>query len=440
MNRDPFSLLEERERLQYAINKPAPFGYSFSMLNDPQSSPNEIYLDHAATSFPKPPGVIEAVVEWSRRLGASAGRGDYPRAVETGEMLRECRVRLAALLGYSDPDRVIFTLNCTDALTVALRGLRLRSGDVVIVGPTEHNSVMRPLNAMAREEGVRVERLPCDAEGFADLEALERALRGNRVRLVALQHASNVLGALQDIAAAGSLCRAAGVPLLVDAAQTAGGIEIRGEEWGVTYLAVPGHKGLQGPLGTGALLIAREADLEPFRMGGTGSVSEEEEHPRHYPDRLEAGSHNAFGLAGLSAALRWLGERGIGTIRRHEKRLIESFLKECFALEKEGVLRVTGPRDFERKSPVVAVDIPGIDPKEAARRLWEKDRIMVRPGLHCAPGAHRVAGTWPRGSVRFSFGPMTTEEEISRALDALRSVAASSEVSKRATPPVAARS
>ncbi len=386
----------------------------------------EIYLDHAATSFPKPPSVLSAMQEWAVGLGASAGRGDYPRAVGTVQMIHRCRQKLAGLLGAQDPNRVIFTLNCTDALNIAIHGLELAPGDRVIVGPTEHNSVMRPLNALVRKIGIVVERLPGRADGTCDASSLEALLRdarlASRTRLVAVQHASNVLGAIHDLGAIGAVTRAREIPLLVDAAQTAGSVPIDMERLGIDLLAVPGHKALQGPQGTGALLVSPRIQLEPWRTGGTGSRSEDEEQPGEWPDRLESGSHNAHGIAGLLAGVEWLEEQGVESIRRHELALMERFLGGVAPLAHAGLLAVLGPRSAEMRSPVVSIHAPGRDPRALAAKLWEDHGLMVRPGLHCAPAAHRLAGSWPSGALRFSFGPFTTEADIADAIMGLESV------------------
>ncbi|MEK8023752.1 MAG: aminotransferase class V-fold PLP-dependent enzyme [Candidatus Hydrogenedentota bacterium] len=379
---------------------------------------SEIYLDHAATSFPKPPVVVKAVVKWAEQMGASAGRGDYPRAVRTGEMISSCRRELAQLLGLADPDRVIFTLNCTDAINLALRGLSLKKGDRVVVGPTEHNSVMRPLRLLQRTIGIDVVCLRASGEGSIDPADLAKAL-SRKTRLVAIQHASNVLGAIHDLAALGRIARARGATFLVDAAQTAGACPIDMARMRIDLLAVPGHKALQGPLGTGALLVDSRIPLEAWRVGGTGSRSEDEEHPEHYPDRLEAGSHNAPGIAGLLASLQWIRKRGVKNIRAHEETLLRRFLEGLDDFERDGRLRILGPRDARRRSPVVTIAPSRRDPRLLASLLWKRHRIMVRPGLHCAPAAHRLGKTYPDGALRFSFGPFTSTAQIDAALSAL---------------------
>lgn len=385
----------------------------------------EIYLDHAATSFPKPPDVFRSLRSWSESLGASAGRGEYPRATGTADLISNCRNRLASILGAADPSRVIFTLNCTDALNIAIRGIGLSTGDRVIVGPTEHNSVMRPLNAIAGELNLEIVRLPAHPNGRIEPEWIDAHLEGadRHVGLVAVQHASNVLGALMPIKEIASRCRAAGAPLLVDAAQTAGSVPLDMASLGIDMLALPGHKGLQGPLGTGILAIAPGIELLPWRMGGTGSRSEEEIQPVHYPDRLESGSHNAPGIAGLLGALDWVERRGgVEAIRRREEGVIQRFLAGLSDLERIYPVRILGPTIPEEKSAVVTIAAEHIDPGTFSRKLWEEHGIMTRPGLHCAPSAHALAGTYPGGAVRFSFGPLTEIHEAESALRAIEIV------------------
>lgn len=381
----------------------------------------EVYMDHAATSFPKPEAVHEAVDRWNRELGASGGRGDYPRAVGTSSMIARCRERIAELLNAPDPSRVIFTLNCTDALNLAIRGLELKSGDAVICGPTEHNSIMRPLNALSRDQGIRVIRLSSSPDGTCDPKELQSKIDSS-VKLVTIQHASNVLGAIHDIEAIGNICHRHSVPFLVDAAQTVGSIPIDLATMPVDFLAAPGHKALQGPLGTGFLVLSDRFDLTPWRVGGTGSISEEEWHPERYPDRLEAGSHNAPGIVGLLAGVDWVLARGVDRIRSEEVDHMTVMIEEISELEKDGRVRLTGPADARKRSPVINIGVADFDPHELAERLWKDAGVMVRPGLHCAPEAHRVGGTFPDGGVRFSFGPMTTKDEIHQACEALRRI------------------
>jgi cysteine desulfurase family protein len=383
----------------------------------------ETYLDNAATSWPKPPGVVEAIERFSVRCGASAGRGAYPRADAAGEILERCRARAARMIGAADPARVVFALNCTDAIHLALRGIEWRSGDVAIVGPTEHNSVMRPLHAIRDRFGIEIDRLPARPCGRAEIDALETALRrhAGRVRIFCLQHASNVLGAIQPVDEAARLCRAAGAPLLVDAAQTAGAIPIDVDAAGIDLLAAPGHKALLGPLGTGLLYARPGLDLLTVREGGTGSRSEEETQPAEWPDRMEAGSQNLVGIAGLDAALAWIDRRGLEAVRAHEVALTKRLIDGLDGLRG---LRALGPPNAPTRVPLVAFALEGRPSEAVAEDLHRRAGICARPGLHCAPAAHRHAGTYPDGAVRLSVGPFTTTAEVDRAVEAVRRVAA----------------
>jgi cysteine desulfurase family protein len=378
----------------------------------------ELYFDNAATSWPKPPAVVKSFDVYQRVVGASAGRGAYPRAQASGEVLSGCRTALARLVNAEDPQRVIFTLNCSDALNLALHGLSWRRGDRVLVTPFEHNSVLRPLHALKARRGIGIDVLPVDADGRILLEKLPSALRP-RTRLIACVHASNVTGVIQPVAEVGAFARRKGILSLVDAAQSVGALPIDMQAMKIDLLAFPGHKGLLGPLGTGGLVVGKGVDLDPLRQGGTGSLSEREIQPDFYPDRLETGSHNAPGLFGLWEGVKFVSERGVGTIRRHERALVEQFLE---GLPSRSSLRVFGPSKSAQRVAVVSLRWGEEDPRRTAARLWERGRLMVRAGLHCAPWAHKQIGTFPLGTFRFSFGPFVTSSQIDRALRVLRTL------------------
>lgn len=379
---------------------------------------NRIYLDNAATSFPKPLEVWEAVVEQGREVGANAGRSAYRSAQATDSVIDETRVLLARLLG-GRPDRVILTLNTTDALNLALKGF-VEPGAHVVTSIMEHNSVRRPLDGLARRRGVRVTTVGADRCGRVSVEDISAVLEPDTC-LVALMHASNVCGAVQPIEQVGQLCRDRGVKLLVDAAQTAGSLPIHMADMGIDLLAVPGHKGLLGPLGTGALLLADDVDLNVWREGGTGSSSEELEQPAVYPDHLEAGSPNVPGIAGWRAGLRYIERVGLDAIRGHVERLARQLLN---ALEEIPGVEIGGPELPEREA-IFPIRVEGYRADELAVVLDAGYAIEVRSGLHCAPGAHRALGTLPDGSVRISPGPFTTEVEIERLVAALSELASS---------------
>jgi cysteine desulfurase/selenocysteine lyase len=382
----------------------------------------DLYFDNAATSWPKPRAVDQSLAVYQRTVGASAGRGAYPRAQASGEMLSGCRSALTRLMNAPDPQRVIFTLNCSDALNAAIHGLPWRRGDRALVTPFEHNSVLRPLHALKARVGIAIDVMPVDSDGRVRLEKLSSTLRA-RTRLVACVHASNVTGVIQPVAKVGAFARRKGIPFLVDAAQSAGAIPIDMAAMKINMLAFPGHKGLLGPLGTGVLLLSKEIDLDPYRQGGTGSLSEQEVQPDFYPDRLETGSHNAPGLLGLWEGIKYISQRGVGAIRRHERGLLDQF--------REGIgeipgIRFLGPSYSADQAAVVSLRFKDEDPRRTAARLWEQSRVMVRAGLHCAPWAHKHIGTFPNGTFRFSFGPFVTAAHIDRALAALRRLEKSS--------------
>ncbi|MCQ4895106.1 aminotransferase class V-fold PLP-dependent enzyme [Anaerotruncus sp. DFI.9.16] len=375
----------------------------------------KVYFDHAATSFPKPPEVVSAMVAYMERVGSNVGRGGYASAYEAAGTVLAARERLCALLGGPDPRNVIFTLNVTEALNMILKGF-LRPGDHVLVSAVEHNAVMRPLVQLS-QTGVAFDRIPCDGEGALCLDALDGLVRPS-TRAVVLTHASNVAGTIQPVAQVGAFCRAHGLRFIVDCAQTAGMEPVDMGSMGIDALAFTGHKGLLGPQGTGGFLVtdAFEKELDPLISGGTGSFSHLETVPALLPDRFEAGTLNLPGIYGLHAALGFLEKTGIDVIRARERALTARFLA---AVAEDGRIRVAGPRTAEGRTAVVSLDFPGRDNAEIAFRLDSEYGVMTRCGLHCAPNAHRTLGTYPQGTVRFSFGYGNTEEEIDYASDAI---------------------
>jgi len=375
-----------------------------------------IYLDNAATSFPKPEAVYRTVDSYMRNIGASAGRGAYKEALEAGEILESVRARLLELLGVRQ-GRVVFTLNATDAINMALKGI-LREGDHVITTQLDHNSILRPLRAMEQEGRISVNRVACSPAGLVDPDDVERALTP-RTRMIATLHASNVMGTLNPVAEIGRIARNAGILFLLDAAQTMGSRPIDPQALGVHLLAFPGHKGLLGPLGTGGLYFEDWIDLLPLREGGTGSRSESDVQPEDYPDRWEAGSHNLPGIAGLGAALGYLLERGLDEIHRLKLGLTRCFLE---GLEQMKRVVLHGPRDPILQEGVFSITIPGLDPYELGALLDREYGIKGRAGLHCAPLVHNAAGTIETGSFRLSLGPFNSEDEITRVLSVFEKV------------------
>jgi cysteine desulfurase family protein len=379
-----------------------------------------IYFDNAATSWPKPPGVIEAMVHFMQEVGANPGRSGHRLSVEAGRIVYEAREALAELFNIEDPLRIVFGPNATEALNLALRGY-LRPGDHVITSSVEHNSVMRPLRALERE-GVELTVVACSPEGFLDPADVETAIRSNTV-MVVLNHASNVVGSLLPVAEAGRICRQHDLLLLVDAAQTAGAYPIDVETDHIDLLGFTGHKALCGPMGTGGLYIGTRVDLErfePLKRGGTGSRSEMEEQPDFLPDLCESGTANAVGLAGLGAGVRFVLERGVENIRRYEEELTAQLIDGLRAVP--GVT-VYGGHDAARQTATVSFNVAGREPSEVGLRLDEEYSIMSRVGLHCAPSAHKTIGTFPTGTVRFGLSYLSTEEEVEAALRAVREMA-----------------
>lgn len=377
-----------------------------------------VYLDNAATSYPKAPGVASAMADYVKKVGATINRSSYASAQEAGLVTLSLRERLCRLFNHPDPTHAVLTPGATAGLNMVIKGL-LRPGDHCLVSSMEHNAVMRPLVQLERE-GVAFERIPCDAQGRLRLEALPGMIKLN-TRLVVMAHGSNVCGTVQDAEAVGKICRERGVPFALDAAQTAGHIEVDFERFGLSALVVPGHKGLLGPQGIGALLL--DADfarrLTPLVAGGTGSASDSEELPDWMPDRFESGTPNMPGVYGWEAALGWLENTGIETLENHEKTLSKRFLEGIYGLKNVKLYGATVP---EGRTGVFSVGFLNCDNAEAAWRLEREFGILTRCGLHCAPSAHKTLGSFPEGSVRFSTGWANTEADIDAALSAIAAI------------------
>lgn len=394
-----------------------------------------LYLDNAATSFPKPPEVAAAMARYAEHVGASPGRGAYGESREAGRLLAECRGRICRLLNGAAPERVVFTLNTTDALNLAIRGLvggaRRRSPGRpihMVTTAMDHNSVLRPFNALAeREPDVSWSCVPSDPEtGLVSPEALREAITPHTA-LVAVVHASNVSGTVQPLEDLAGVCRAASVPIVVDAAQSVGHLPVDVAGLGVDLLAFPGHKGLLGPLGTGGLYIAPgvEERLETVREGGTGSVSEADVQPDWLPDKYEPGSHNTIGLVGLSEGVAYLLERGVDRLREHELELIERTLERLgpgSTLHEAG-LRILGPLEPADRVGVFSVVHERFTPEALAEGLERRFGILTRAGVHCAPRAHGSFGTVRGGgALRLSYGPFNGTEDVERLAEGLEAI------------------
>ncbi|HXT61122.1 MAG TPA: aminotransferase class V-fold PLP-dependent enzyme [Pirellulales bacterium] len=382
--------------------------------------PRRIYLDHAATSWPKPDAVYAAVDRYQRELGAPAGRGAYAEAVQASQMVESARRAVAVFLQAEDSRRIVFTFNGTDSLNLALHGSLDAAGGHVVTTEVEHNSVLRPLRTLVDAGRIEVSQVACDALGVVDPDDMRRALRPD-TKLVALTHASNVTGALQPVAEVGRITREHGALYLVDAAQSLGEIPLSVQELQADLLAAPGHKGLLGPLGTGVLYIRPgvERRLASLRQGGTGSHSEDDRQPDQLPDKYESGNLNVGGIAGLAAGIQWLNERGLAEVRRHAVKLTERLMAGLAAIDGA---RLFGPPAGGRVG-VVSMTLEGLDCQELAASLDSAYRIQTRPGLHCAPAMHRALGTLESGgTVRFSMGATTTAEEVDSAIEAVRAI------------------
>jgi cysteine desulfurase / selenocysteine lyase len=372
-----------------------------------------VYLDNAATSYPKPESVYEAVLHAMRDVGASPGRGGYRRSLEAGRILFQAREAAARFFSISDSARIIFTQNATGALNLALQGT-LVAGDHVITTSMEHNSLLRPLYAL-RKMGVELSIVPAGPDGVVSAEDIRRTVQVN-TRMIAVSHVSNVCGAIQPIGELAGLCTETGALFLVDAAQSAGYLPIEVERGGIDLLAVPGHKGLLGPGGTGLLYVAPRVHLKPVFQGGTGSHSTAEEQPQIMPDGFEAGTHNLPGIAGLQAGIEFICERGLSALYQHEHDLLNQAEQSLRAIR--GVT-IYGPADPSGRCSVLSFTAAGVDPALLAAELDHGFDIAVRAGLHCAPLAHRTLGTFPGGTVRVSPGWFTTSEEIAFFSDAV---------------------
>jgi cysteine desulfurase / selenocysteine lyase len=375
-----------------------------------------IYLDNAATTFPKPERVYRAVDHALREIGVGPGRGSHRRGLAASRVVFEAREAVAALFGIGDSARVIFTHSATESLNLALSGL-LKPGDHVVSTTMEHNSLLRPL-LLAEKTGVEVTWVTGDRCGLVDWKDIRAALSSN-TRLVALSHCSNVTGAIQPVAEIGALARKEGILLLVDAAQSAGAVPIDVDEMKIDLLAVPGHKGLFGPQGTGILYVAEGIELRPLIVGGTGGFSSAAEQPDTLPERFESGTMNTPGIAGLKAGVEFLLSRGIGEVRRKEALLVTQLLEGLAAIP--GIVTYS-PASQELRGGVVSFTAAGLDPAEIGYRLDSEFDIAVRVGLHCAPSAHRTIGTFPGGSVRVSPGYFNSGDDIEIFLSALRRI------------------
>ena len=375
-----------------------------------------IYLDNGATSFPKAPGVGEAMLDYVNNIGANVNRSTYEASSEAEMVLIECRERLCTLFGTEDITHAVFTPGMTAGLNMLLKGF-LSPGDHVIVSSLEHNAMMRPIRQL-EAQGVEFSRIPADSRGITDPKDILPLIRPN-TRLVAIMHASNVCGTLLPVKEISDICRERGLPVILDAAQTAGHYPVNMKELGLSALCVPGHKGLLGPQGIGALMLDEEfaKRVEPLISGGTGSASDSELLPPYMPDRFESGTLNIPGIFGLNAALGFILDKGVQTFRAHEEKLTKHFTDGLEGLP----LRLAGTKEINKRVGVISIDFTGRDNAEVAYEL-DKRGIMTRCGLHCAPSAHKTLGTFPQGTVRFSIGYANAECDVDAAISAIKEI------------------
>lgn len=382
----------------------------------------KIYLDQASTTYPKPECVAKAVYEYMTGNGSNINRGCYENAYDTEEVVLETRELLCELFDGPDCKNVVFTKNVTESLNVVLKGF-LKPGDHVLVSSMEHNAVMRPIRQLEKN-GVEFDRVPCSEQGELKLQFMEALLRQN-TKAVVMMHASNVCGTILPLKEVGAFCKTHGLKFIVDCAQTAGTMPISMKEMNIDILCFTGHKGLYGPQGIGGFILQEEmiSAMTPLLSGGTGSISHTEEIPEFMPDRFEPGTMNLPGIFGLNSALGWINEVGIENIYNKERTLTRLFLEEIGKLDPKGEkIKLVGKKTEEGRTAVVSIQTPGRDVSEVAYLLDKNYGIMTRVGLHCAPSAHQTLGTYPTGTVRFSFGYFNTEEEVLFAVKALEEI------------------
>ncbi|SFI01952.1 cysteine desulfurase family protein [Tindallia magadiensis] len=377
-----------------------------------------IYLDNAATTFPKPASVVEAMKHYINCVGSNVSRGSYSSAFDAGNIVYETREMLADLFHDNEPERIFFTRNVTESLNLVLKGM-LKPEDHVLVSSMEHNAVMRPLHRLM-EQKITFSRIPCTKEGYLITDLMEEAWQEN-TKAVVITHASNVSGSVMNLKAIADFCQQKGLSLIIDAAQTAGVLPIDVQRLLPDAVCFTGHKGLYGPQGMGGAWISKRlaSTLKPLIEGGTGSLSDEEIQPEYLPDKFEAGTLNMPGIYGLNAALHWIKERGIEEIHDHEMKLTRQFLEKIESLKK---ISVVGPMTLENRTAVVSIKTSTMDLGQLAHRLAKDYGIATRSGMHCAPHAHKTLQSFPEGTVRFSFGYFNTEEEIEKTIKALKEI------------------
>lgn len=377
-----------------------------------------LYLDHAATSFPKAPGVVESMSNYLIEVGSNVNRGVYQSSFDAENILFETRELICELFHFQKPENVVFTKNITESLNVLIKGI-LHKNDHIIVSSMEHNAVMRPLNALSTR-GVSFSKVPCNKYGELNPEDIKKYIQPN-TKAILMTHASNVCGTILNLEKVGKICKEKGFYFIIDTAQTAGFLDIDYEKLNADAIAFTGHKGLLGPQGIGGFIIGEDManQMNSLIQGGTGSLSEEETQPDYMPDKFEAGTLNIPGIYGLNASLKYILKTGLKTIREKELYILKYFLDELSNLS---ALKIIGKKHLKERTAVVSIDIPQGDTGEIAYELFKDFGIMTRCGLHCAPSAHKTLGTFPHGTIRFSFSHHNTIKDITYTIDALNQI------------------
>ena len=376
-----------------------------------------IYLDNAATSFPKPKEVATAVYDFMVNNGTSSGRGSYKKAMQSDYIVYECRKLIGKLFNFDNPKKVVFTSNVTDSLNIAMRGI-LKENDHVITSSLEHNAVWRCLKTLERDINIKIDTVECSKDGITNPQDIKKYIKKDTALIVFTQ-ASNVLGTIQPIREIGAIAREHNIPFLVDSAQSAGAMKIDVKEDNIDILAFTGHKSLLGPMGTGGLIINTDIDIKPLKAGGTGGDSAYEYQPDYYPNHLETGTSNVSGIAGLREAIKFLNKEGIENIHNKEKELTKYALEK---LETVKDIEIYGPKDCEKMLSVISFNIKYKRPEDVGSILDQKYDIMLRAGLHCAPTAHSVIGTKDRGTLRIGLGYFNEKEDIDKLVEALNNL------------------
>lgn len=376
-----------------------------------------IYLDNAATSFPKPKEVATAVYDFMVNNGTSSGRGSYKKAMQSDYIVYECRKLIGKLFNFDNPKKVVFTSNVTDSLNIAMRGI-LKENDHVITSSLEHNAVWRCLKTLERDINIKIDTVECSKDGITNSQDIKKYIKKDTALIVFTQ-ASNVLGTIQPIREIGAIAREHNIPFLVDSAQSAGAMKIDVKEDNIDILAFTGHKSLLGPMGTGGLIINTDIDIKPLKAGGTGGDSAYEYQPDYYPNHLETGTSNVSGIAGLREAIKFLNKEGIENIHNKEKELTKYALEK---LETVKDIEIYGPKDCEKMLSVISFNIKDKTPEDVGSILDQKYDIMLRAGLHCAPTAHSVIGTKERGTLRIGLGYFNEKEDIDKLVEALNNL------------------